>query len=547
MKVVTVRQEGFKWVQNKGVYVKGFLFVEYVLLQGEDLAQFIATLHDITAFEKFIAVANGSFALIVNRPGLRVAAVDRLRSLPLFFAEYHGLMVVGDDAERVRETAGLPIQSDWRSLQEFGLTGFVLGSDTLISGLRQLRAGERVLFVQGKPSVRYYYVHRGTVKDLAEESSEFDRLDVISINWGKRLVQSAGTRPLVIPLSGGYDSRYIAAVLREISYPKLIAYTYGRPDSPEVKRSQEVARRLDIPWYYVEYNEQKFCDFINSENHTNYCKYAHQRSSLPHYQDFIALQDLMERGVIANDAIVVPGFCGDIFGGSYAPREVSFGRDIDLLDKDIGRQIDEQQLYLKIFFRDHCPRQIYDHILQEVDRLDIRIESVQDFVTLNNAFFIVHKVAKYVVHSLRVYEYFGLEWRMPLWDNELMDYWYQVPYEYRSHVNMYERYLLERPFKRLNIGLSRPPGGGLARFHQALDFFPVLRRHRMFFDLLVKQLHARLGKKNPTAFEMAKEHYEQELQKVGMPQVVTENFVAIFARWFLWYHYKAELALKPVR
>jgi len=547
MRVVAARQEGFGWVKREGVYAKGYLFDGNLLLRGEELALRVAALNDLAAFEEFILTANGSFALLVNRSELHVAAVDRLRSIPLFYARSEDMWVVGDDAEGVREAAGLPVQSGERSLQEFALAGFVLGAETLISGLYQIRAGERVVFSEDGPLASYYYIHRGTVRDVEDETTEFDRLDVISKNWGKRLVQSAESRPLLLPLSGGYDSRYVAAVLRELEYPNLVAYTYGRPDSPEVVRSQKVAQQLDMPWYYVEYTEEAYRNFLASESHERYCTFAHQRSSLPHYQDFLALQELTNRGVIDSDAIVVPGFCGDLLGGSYVPREVLLGREEVLLAKGIVRHIDEQQLYLKLFLCDRCPEQVREHIAQEVERIGMDPTNVQDFVSHNDAFFTVHKVAKYVVHSLRVYEYFGLEWRMPLWDNELMNYWYQVPYEYRSHVNLYERYLFERPFKRLGIAFTRPPGEGLARFHRAVVHIPGLRRYPKTLEHIVWGIHRRVSRKDLNAFNAARNVYLRDLRLAGMPRMSNLYFLGVFARWYLWTQYRNEMALRYVR
>ncbi|MFC2095142.1 asparagine synthase-related protein [Candidatus Bipolaricaulota bacterium] len=366
MRVIAVRQEGFKWAQHEGVHVKGYLFEDGHFYRGEELAIRIAAFESLAAFEKFILTVNGSFALLINRANLSVAAVDRLRSIPLFYARDADTWIVGDDAGEVSKAAGLPARNDTRSLQEFALSGFVLGAATLISGLYQIRAGERVIFDGDAPQESYYYIHVGTTRIPEDETAEFDRLDSISTNWGTRLVQSAESRPLVLPLSGGYDSRYIAAVLRQLKYPSLVAYTYGRPNSPEVARSEKVARQLDIPWYFVEYTDEAYRSFLASESHKRYCAFAHQHSSLPHYQEFLALQGLINRGVIDSDSIIVPGFCGDLLGGSYVPQEVPLGHGDALLAKGIVRHIDEQQLYLKPFLRDRCSKQVLEHLESEL-------------------------------------------------------------------------------------------------------------------------------------------------------------------------------------
>ena len=63
-------------------------------------------------------------------------------------------------------------------------------------------------------------------------------------------------------------------------------------------------------------------------------------------------------------------------------------------------------------------------------------------------------MSKFVINPNRNYEYFGFEWRMPLWDNELMEFWYKVPNEYRYNSVEYNRYL-ELLFKEYNVDFGK--------------------------------------------------------------------------------------------
>ncbi len=38
---------------------------------------------------------------------------------------------------------------------------------------------------------------------------------------------------------------------------------------------------------------------------------------------------------------------------------------------------------------------------------------------------------------MRVYEHFGYEWLIPLWDSELFEYWKKVPIEWRYNRKLY--------------------------------------------------------------------------------------------------------------
>ncbi|WP_269848621.1 asparagine synthase-related protein [Methanosarcina horonobensis] len=47
--------------------------------------------------------------------------------------------------------------------------------------------------------------------------------------------------------------------------------------------------------------------------------------------------------------------------------------------------------------------------------------------------------AKFIINSVRVYEFFGYEWRIPLWDAELMEFFLRVPIEHRINRNLYKK------------------------------------------------------------------------------------------------------------
>src|SRR4030095_14785028 len=45
--------------------------------------------------------------------------------------------------------------------------------------------------------------------------------------------------------------------------------------------------------------------------------------------------------------------------------------------------------------------------------------------------------AKFICNSVRVYESFGYDWRLPLYDRELMDFWARVPIQGRTGRRLY--------------------------------------------------------------------------------------------------------------
>jgi asparagine synthase (glutamine-hydrolysing) len=54
--------------------------------------------------------------------------------------------------------------------------------------------------------------------------------------------------------------------------------------------------------------------------------------------------------------------------------------------------------------------------------------------------------AKFIINSVRAYEFFGYEWRMPFWDTELINFFLKVPMKYRINQDLYKKYARDRLF-----------------------------------------------------------------------------------------------------
>ena len=48
---------------------------------------------------------------------------------------------------------------------------------------------------------------------------------------------------------------------------------------------------------------------------------------------------------------------------------------------------------------------------------------------------------KATISNQRLYEYFGYDWALPLWDADLMDFWARVPFEHKFNQSLHQEYL----------------------------------------------------------------------------------------------------------
>lgn len=525
--MITVNLEynhGFKWFQKDDIWVKGYLFDESnELYDNERLIEYFANISNVDEFEKKLTIANGSFAVVIEKEDCALVAVDRLRSIPLFYSIANDNdVIITDNANYIKEKLSLK-NIDEVKIQEFKLTGYTCGDSTLFKEIKQLRAGEYAeIGLDGHFYAKRYYVHLH--QNFLSQSTQalYKKIDIISENIFKRLIESVNGKTIVVPLSGGYDSRYIVAMLKRLKYENVICFTYGRSDSFEVQTSQKVAKQLGYKWNYVPYDSMTW-DMVFNSKHNKYFKYASNLSSLPHIQDFFAIMNLTNKKIIPPDAVIVPGYCGDLLGGSYLVDD----NNIDISMDGIVNYLYDRHFNLT----DNnvsCKHKILRNLESEIK--SYRVTNKDEFISINEDWFTCQKVAKFVVNAVRIYEYFGYEWRMPLWDNKLMEFWYKIPSHQRIDKILYDGYLFDYLFKQSNIDFVTA--------NKRSSIRTVLKKilPKVFIDSL-KRIHVSsiaTDKKNfNSLFEMY-DRLAKDLENVKFDDKYTNtNVNHIYSLWFL--------------
>lgn len=370
-------------------------------------------------------------------------AADRIRSYPVFYAQKGRDLFISSDAYWVREQCGFT-EIDKDAEQEFLMTGYVTGPDTLFVGLKQIQQGEFVSFewseVDGRyifTSTRYYrYLH--TAPDETSLDVLLQKLDNAMIDAFNRLIDVADGRTIVIPLSGGYDSRLVALMLKRLGYENLIAYTYGVKGNQEAEISKAVAEHLQIPWHFVEYTNQKWHEAYHSKEYANYKNFSSGLASLPHFQDWIAVRELKNQEIIPNDAIFVPGLIANVGANSttvplaYDCR-TSLTKAVELAmtfhyiptGKNVMTKPYRQNLLARVRSR-----------MGDWEQYTC---SASLFESLNFA----ERQAKYINNSIRGYEFWGYSHWTVFWDAELLDFWSKAPWEAIMSKKLYDTYLIQ--------------------------------------------------------------------------------------------------------
>ncbi|MEO8751914.1 MAG: asparagine synthetase B family protein [Casimicrobiaceae bacterium] len=426
------------WAVCGGTRVRGQAHIDDRFHSASELASRFAACVEDERWERLLKRCNGSFAIVSERGSAILAAVDRIRSIPLFYRSTSSLLRVGDSAERVLAD-GSDVVSNASADVEFQLTGYVTGAETLVRDLYQIQAGELLRWDAERPLVpvrhRYYTFEHGdyfttSVDDLVA------RLEILHDRVFRRLVDSVEGRQIVVPLSGGHDSRLIATALRDLGVHDVVCYTYGLPDNWEAKISRELALHLGFRWEFVPYAPEKWRAWSATARFAQYFREAGNLASVPHVQDWPAVLELMREGKVAADAIFAPGHSGDFLAGSHIPKQFASAVMV------------RRREFLDALLRTHYslwdwPRGSRATLQEEFTRrIEATIGRVGDVSSpraadLFELWDLRERQAKFIGNSVRVYEHFGHEWRLPLFDHELMDFWARIPLPLRVGRKLY--------------------------------------------------------------------------------------------------------------
>ena len=427
MKVLCNAQNAYKWYHNENIYFRGYFFLDETLYYGENAIDRLSN----TSPDEVIKVLpdfNGIFSLIIDFGSKVLLACDRLRGLPSFYSVSDDDIVISDLAKSViKEMSTVRVNpSAYDDYSSSSL--FVSGYETLVKNVFQVQAAEYVLIhTQSREIERHDYYH---YKANISENSSKDQLKIAFFDnyqrIGQHLAAALRGRTAVVPLSGGADSRMVVSMLKEQKIEKVICYTYGIKGNSESKMSKAVADYYGYPWYMVEYDAKMWDDLQKSDILREYDDYATNYVSTPHIQDILAIIYLKEHHIIPQDAVFVPGHSGDMIAGSHLTE--------DFLLKDMDYNHFIARILTKHYPKGHSKE------LENKIKLMFPCRADTDTETYSREyewFNIRERQAKFIVNSVRAYEFIGHEWLIPLWDNSQFDYWSAVPVELRYDRKLY--------------------------------------------------------------------------------------------------------------
>lgn len=380
----------------------------------------------------------GHWVAVVENSGGIFGITDNLRSFPILYTLKGDLFVSSTPTPLMGEIDSPRL--DTISASEFLESGYLLGSQSLIAGVSSVTAGT-VTNLQSGAVVDSYRM------PTEYEESDAEPLDYMQYFYEVVLQQfeplAASGRQLVVPLSGGADSRLILLALKEVGASNVFTFTYGVPGSPEVRISKQVARSAGYQWRGIELNRTNVHKLWLQPQTGDFLRATWSGEALPHIQDWYALHKLRTQSIVDKDAVILPGhtIVGNehddelIFSGQLSIREVA-----DLITTHHFNQRGKTKVT-------ELPPSLQNKIRQFLDEewdLGNPARNSQVLVELN----LITRQARYINNSMRGYEYFGYDWALPMLTADSWEAWLAGPRALHTADRRHYIDFINRKFER---------------------------------------------------------------------------------------------------
>jgi len=404
------------------------------------------TSEDTESIRNFLLQERQSFSVVLEAQDYIFAAVDRVRSYPVFFDNYGGKLRVSYNAMPLMKNK-FHQAIDQEARQVFLKTGYCMGRSTLIKEIQTLKAGEYLLINKktGELNIRPYFRYQPELQRTSSLSHDqwHQKLEKALDSAFQRTIEQANGNTIWIPLSAGYDSRAVLAKLDALGYDNIQTFSYGTKHNMEAQVARDIASKCGVPWRFIDSNPKKVAQRFQSSEGDDFMLYCGSISAAPALTEYATFVHLNDNKLISDGDLIVNGQAGDFLTGGHIPVIETRDQILDRLYQKHCSTLNQTASYQEQvdFFtqwaEENNPAAFgSERTLEELYRDAIEFEWQE-------------RQSRYVANQQRVYDYFGVSWSLPLWDADLIDLYIHVPLDLQIGQALYLGYLKKWNYKGL--------------------------------------------------------------------------------------------------
>lgn len=314
-------------------------------------------------------------------------------------------------------------------------SGYVGGENTLFAKIFTLNPSQCVQIDKKTGEVekkRYFNLNYTFAENTKPMKTLLLELDAVLMQVFQDLVRRIEKKAVIVPLSGGCDSRIVVTLLKRLGIENITCVSYGRKSSSEVQISRQIAECLGYQWLYSEYDGRKWNCLFHSEEYKKFLKYSTKGGyGIGCVQALLAFLDIKRHGLLPEDAVVIPGHALDFVAGSHLPY------------MDSEDEMNPSKLRDFIVTSHYGLNTKISVNLNQAISLSNEITNREDFMSEYLKWEYNNRQSKFIANDVRVYEYLGYSYELPFWDKRLCKFFMKLPFEQLYGRKLQYQYMAE--------------------------------------------------------------------------------------------------------
>ena len=388
-----------------------------------------------------------SFAIYDKNKKTLFIARDRYGVKPLYYLKYKNDFIFSSTISSILESNLIkPIIRKKELGQILSLGPSTCVGSGIFKGIKSLRPAHYMVVKNNKIKIkRYYNVKSKECNDSYDSAKE--KIKELLTDSIKR--QMTSDVDIACLLSGGLDSSIITAVIAKNYGKQLTTYSIDYVDNDKYFKKTNFT--VDLDKKYIEdmsnmYNTNHIYKIITQEELAESLKLAVDARDYPGMSDIDSSLLWFSKKIAKNYKVVLSGECADeIFGGYpwFYREELNERDNFPWINNLEYRQNLLNSDYKKKINLNKIAKKEYKKTIKELPKAD-RKDKYKKLFYIN----MTHFMTTLLDRKDRMTMYSTLEARVPFADTKLIDYLWNLPFDYKYRFNQ-EKYILRDAFNDL--------------------------------------------------------------------------------------------------
>ena len=399
----------------------------------------------INEIKSFLAQIDGHFAIILKKNNDIILAVDAIASIPILYSKIKSNIIISQSSTQITNLRECKFNPD--SVLPLAMSGYTIGQETIYKNINLVEAGQFVILNLHSNNIKITSYHKFSPwvnhYDLDYESLRKKLID-LNLKIVKKCYDYSikKNKKIAVPLSAGYDSRLVVSTLKQLGATNVITFSYGLKSNFEATAAKQISNYCGYKWYFVNLNHNKVYLDYKSKQFNEYIKKNENGYTVLDYKEFTPIKELSNSKLL-EDSIIINGQAGDFISGGHtlnknflANKKFFFNNAENVFNCIINKHY---SLWQALKNKKNINK-IIDSLKKQLKKNNLD----NDYYFQDNLNYIIiefleyyNRQSKHVTSRQRVYEFFGHEWALPLWDREYINFWERIPFQFKLNQKLY--------------------------------------------------------------------------------------------------------------